>query len=185
MLIPAVLKKKDSIKAVSQITREEFAELKTYIHKVKIMDIDNVLPQFLPFLAAWFRVEYWDSTWTIEQQREKVKNALAVFRYLGTPDAVEQTINFLSGIYGYPLTLVEWFNMSPEGTRGTFEIDLDTGQQGFQLNDEFYSKLYSGVERNKRGSQHWGLRIKGSVSGSCYMGGYIFSSEFCSVIGND
>lgn len=184
-MIPAVLKKKPEIKAVTRIAQEELAQLKVYIQKVKILDVDDVLPQYLPYLAAWFRVEYWDSTWTIEQQREKVKGALAAFRKLGTPDAVEQTIDFLSSVYGYPLTLIEWFDMSPEGTRGTFIIDLDSGDAGFQLDDEFYNKLYSGVERNKRGSQHWGLRIKGNVSGPVYVGSYLYSSEFGSVISNE
>ncbi|MFV0261393.1 MAG: phage tail protein I [Kluyvera sp.] len=184
-MIPSILLKKKSLKAVKEISQKEMASLTPVIRQLVIMDIDNVLPQFLPFLAAWFRVEYWDSSWTIPQQRQKVKQALVVFKKLGTPDAVEQTIDFLSEAYGYPLKLTEWFDMQPEGTRGTFIIDLLSGDEGFQLNDEFYNKLFSGVERNKRGSQHWGLRIKGNVSGTAYVGSYLYSSEFGSVISNE
>lgn len=184
-MIPSVLKINKDIKAVSEISLEEMATLHPVIQRLLIMDIDNVQPQFLPFLAAWFRVEYWDNDWPIDKQREKVKNARAVFRKLGTPWAVQQTLDFLSSIYGYPLSFTEWFNMQPEGERGTFMVHIAGGENGFVLDEEFYKKLYAGVERNKRGSQHWGLRINENVSGECYVGSYLYSSEFGRVISHE
>lgn len=184
-MLPSVLLKNKDIKAVSEISQEEMATLHPVIQRLLIMDIDNVQPQFLPYLAAWFRVEYWDTNWTIEQQREKVKGALAVFRKLGTPWAVQQTLDFLSGVYGYPLSFTEWFDMQPEGERGTFLVNIAGGDDGFVLDEDFYKKLYAGVERNKRGSQHWGLRINGNVSGECYAGSYLYSTEFCRVISHE
>lgn len=184
-MIPGIISGNKKLKAVSEISRKEMASLMPFIRKLVILDVDNVEPQFLPFLAAWFRVEYWDTSWTVAQQREKVKGALAVFRKLGTPAAVKETLAFLTEVYGYPLSLTEWFDMKPEGTRGTFLINTDTGPDGFVMDDAFYEKLFAGVERNKRGSQHWGFRIQGSVSGKCYAGSYLYSSEFCRVISNE
>ncbi|MCY1697140.1 phage tail protein I [Lelliottia sp. SL45] len=176
-MIPSTLLKNKSIKAVSQISQDEMASLKMLISQLNIMDVDNVPPQFLPFLASWFRVEYWDDSWSEALKREKVKLALSVFRKLGTPAAVDQTLDFLSSAYGIPMTLVEWFEKTPEGPRGTFEINLDTGNSWSELNDDIYSKIFSGVERNKRKSQHWGMNISSTREGNIILAGYMVASE--------
>ncbi|MGT3827064.1 phage tail protein I [Enterobacter kobei] len=181
-MIPLTLLKNKSIKAVSQISQDEMSSLKTLISQLNIMDVDNVPPQFLPFLASWFRVEYWDDTWSESLKREKVKQALSVFRKLGTPAAVDETLDFLSGAYDIPMTLVEWFEKTPEGPRGTFEINLDTGNSWSELNDDIYSKIFSGVERNKRKSQHWGMNISATREGNIILAGWMRAAETVSLM---
>lgn len=176
-MIPKVLLKDKSRKAISEISRDEMLALKAIVEKLRILDIDNVEPQYLPYLAKQFRVEFWDDAWSVDVQREKVKTAFKRFKKLGTPFAVENALDFLSDIYGYPLSLTEWFNMNPEGQRGTFSINIDSDGKEFELNDEYYSKLCAGVEANKRKSQHWGIRITGGFSGNCYLAGYLRAAE--------
>lgn len=176
-MIPSTLLKDPARKAISEICYDELAALTPLINKLHILDIDNVDARFLPFLASWFRVEYWDESLSTDLKRQKVKEALAVFRLLGTPEAVDQTLDFLASAYGVSLTLREWFEMTPEGQRGTFEVLLDTVRKGAVLDEDMYKRIEAGVERNKRKSQHWGLRVESETKGDVILAGGMRASE--------
>lgn len=80
----------------------------------------------LPWLAWAFSVDQWDSTWTEEQQRASIKQAVYVQRYKGTIGAVRQALSAL----GYDLTVQEWFNQIPAADPYTFDILIDSSQVG-------------------------------------------------------
>lgn len=181
-MIPSRLLKDASRKAISEICYDELAALVPLMKKLHILDVDNVDERFLPFLAAWFRVEYWDDSLSTDLKRQKVKEALAVFRLLGTPTAVDQTLDFLADAYGVSLTLREWFEMSPEGQRGTFEVLLSTARSGAVLDDGIYNRIEAGVERNKRKSQHWGLRVSSENQGDVILAGWMRANETVSLM---
>ncbi|MFV0262050.1 MAG: phage tail protein I [Kluyvera sp.] len=181
-MIPSRLLKDTSRKAISEICYDELAALVPLMKKLHILDVDNVDERFLPFLAAWFRVEYWDDSLSTDLKRQKVKEALAVFRLLGTPTSVDQTLNFLADAYGVSLTLREWFEMSPEGQRGTFEVLLSTARSGAVLDNGIYNRIEAGVERNKRKSQHWGLRVSSENQGDVILAGWMRANETVSLM---
>jgi phage tail P2-like protein len=141
------------MKTLSQLSADELGLLQQSMNGLHIMDIDRVDPTFLPWLAWQWRVDVWDDSWPVSQQREVVKNALLLARYRGTPWAVKRALE----LTGYDATLTEWWQQAPEGERGTFRVDVVTSNTR-AIDDVFYNQVFALVERNKRGSQHWLLR---------------------------
>lgn len=163
MLIPSVLRQSLQLRTLSQLSADELGLLQQSLGNLHIMDIDNVDPSFLPWLAWQWRVDVWDDTWPIAQQREVVKSALLLARYRGTPWAVKRAL----ALTGYQSLVTEWWQQQPEGERGTFTVEVDAEQR--TIDDTYYNQVFTLVERNKRGSQHWTLRPRISVKAGMYL----------------
>ena len=166
MLIPNPLLNNIYLKTLSELSESELGSIKPYIELLNIYDIDKVSPSFLPWLAMQWRVVVWDSSLSIKRQREVVKNALLLFKFRGTPWAVEQAMQ----ISNYKTKLIEWHQKQPNGKRGTFEIIVrPTSDQG--INQRTYKQIISSVETHKRASQHWTMLyisgLAGNNKGAC------------------
>ncbi|HDX8593513.1 TPA: phage tail protein I [Aeromonas dhakensis] len=153
MLIPSVLRQSLELRTLSQLTTDELGALRQALPGLHVRDIDNCHPSFLPWLAWQWRVDVWDDAWPEAQKRAVVKDALLLFRYKGTAWAVKHALT----LAGYSLDLVVWHEMLPLGRRGTFRVDVPATNTR-QLGPSFYEQVFSLVERNKRGSQHWYLQ---------------------------
>ncbi|WP_244882271.1 phage tail protein I [Vibrio scophthalmi] len=157
-MLPLILKTNLRQRAISDLTREELQSLKMAIGQLQILDIDQVHDSFLPWLAWQWRAEFWDDSWPIEKRRSVVKEALLLFRYKGTPWAISRAMSLLN----FDASVLEWHQI-PEGINGTFSIFLtQTEDRGLTQKD--YTDIVNGVERNKRGSQHWKMTVKNSPS---------------------
>ncbi|ODS05194.1 Baseplate protein [Vibrio scophthalmi] len=158
IMLPLILKTNLRQRAISDLTREELQSLKMAIGQLQILDIDQVHDSFLPWLAWQWRAEFWDDSWPIEKRRSVVKEALLLFRYKGTPWAISRAMSLLN----FDASVLEWHQI-PEGINGTFSIFLtQTEDRGLTQKD--YTDIVNGVERNKRGSQHWKMTVKNSPS---------------------
>jgi phage tail P2-like protein len=60
-----------------------------------LWDPDNCPVRLLPWLAWSLSVDIWDETWTEEQKRGFVREALAVHQVKGTPGAVKRLLALL------------------------------------------------------------------------------------------
>lgn len=92
------------------------------VSKLLIYLVDQVDPQVLPFLAKEFDVEGnkgWNFADTVEEQRELIRQAVALHRYKGTPWAVEQSI-IMAGMDG--ATLVENVGTDPATGWAVFRV---------------------------------------------------------------
>ncbi|MEF1158849.1 phage tail protein I [Vibrio parahaemolyticus] len=163
-MLPKILRKDIRLRTLSTLTTEEFNSLRDVIVFVNIMDIENVHESFLPWLAWWFRVDAWDDEWSEERKRESIANALILKKYKGTIWAVERALELSM----FDATVVPWYAMVPEGTRGTFRIDAaPSDSRSLMQND--YDTLIALTESNKQGSQHWkGNIIHDPSLGSAY-----------------
>lgn len=173
MLIPSVLRQSLELRTLSQLTADELGALRQALPGLHVRDIDNCHPSFLPWLAWQWRVDVWDDAWPEAQKRAVVKDALLLFRYKGTPWAVKRAL----ALTGYECTLTEWHEMNPEGIRGTFRIDvLHHGTA--PIDERLYRNVTRQVESNKRGSQHWGVRIKGpQIDGDVKVHGFVINKR--------
>ncbi|MEF1189674.1 phage tail protein I, partial [Vibrio parahaemolyticus] len=139
--------------------------LRVVIKRLNIMNVYEVDTSFLPWLAWWFRVDAWDDEWSGERKRESIANALILRKYKGTIWAVEHALELSL----FDATVVPWYEMLPEGERGTFRIDAmpSSGRELTAQSD--YDTLIFLTENNKQGSQHWIANIKHEPSlGSAY-----------------
>ncbi|HHE1196773.1 TPA: phage tail protein I [Vibrio parahaemolyticus] len=158
-MLPKILKKDIRMQALYELTVEEFNSLRIVIKRLDIMDVYNVDASFLPWLAWWFRVDAWDDEWDDVQKRESIANALILRKYKGTIWAVERALE----LSNFDATLIPWYDMVPEGTRGTFHVDA-VRVDGRGLNQSNYDTCVTLVESNKQGSQHWQMNVKNESS---------------------
>lgn len=86
----------------------------------------NAPAQLLPWLAWAFSVDTWDTTWTEAQKRATIAAAYEVQRRKGTVGAVRRALTAL----GLGITIVEWWQETPQGEPYTFRISVDVDQNG-------------------------------------------------------
>lgn len=115
-------------------------------------------PDLLTWLAWERSVDRWDDAWPVEAKRKALRNSFFVHKRKGTIGALRRVVEPL----GYLLNVTEWFQMQPEGRRGTFRLTigvLDTG-----IDEPMYRELERLIEDAKRLSQHLiGLAIAAEV----------------------
>ncbi|EJS4014552.1 phage tail protein I [Vibrio parahaemolyticus] len=163
-MLPKILRNDIRMRALAELTIEEFNSLRAVIKRLDIMNVYEVDASFLPWLAWWFRVDAWDDEWSEERQRESIANALILKKYKGTIWAVERALELSM----FDATVVPWYAMTPEGTRGTFRIDAAPSDSRSLMQSD-YDTLISLTESNKQGSQHWkGNIIHDPSLGSAY-----------------
>lgn len=97
--------------------------------EVKIRDSinpDKCPPSFLPYLAWARAVDRWDAKWSINAQRQVVKDSFIVHSQKGTVAAVRRAIATM----GYQMEIRQWYETTPPLLRGAFELDVSLGSQG-------------------------------------------------------
>jgi phage tail P2-like protein len=112
----------------------------------------------LPWLAWTLSVDRWDADWGDDQKREAVAGAIAAQRIKGTRLAVEEALQALDDL----LQLVEWFEVSPNLPRHTFEvrlplIDAEGVAGGKRASAEFARQILIDVTRTKPVRAHFAL----------------------------
>lgn len=115
---------------------------------------------FLPFLAWQFSVDRWDANWSVATKRSVIKAAFFVHKKKGTIGALRRVVEPL----GFLIRVLEWWQTTPPGPRGTFRLDigvLDTG-----ITEEMYQELERLIDDAKPLSRHLlGLAISMEVRG--------------------
>ncbi|WP_394165967.1 phage tail protein I [Photobacterium piscicola] len=166
-MIPPILKQDIRQRTISQLSQQEMQSLKSAILSLQILDIDHVHESFLPWLAWWFRTEQWDDAWPIEQRRAAVKESLILFRYKGTPWAVQRAIK----LNGFDSDLIEWHKQVPIGINGTFCVKIPINADvSRSVNSSTQAAIRKAIMRNKRGSQHWSIEYTVHIENTLYMG---------------
>lgn len=108
--------------------------------------------RLLPWLAWSLSIDNWDASWPIATRRAVIANAIKVQRRKGTVGAVRSAI----ASFGAAMALREWWETSPPGDRGTFEVVLSiAAQQGSAPAPEFVDAVIREIERTKPLSRHF------------------------------
>jgi len=108
--------------------------------------------RLLSWLAWSLSIDNWDASWPIATRRAVIANAIKVQRRKGTVGAVRRAI----ASFGAAMVLREWWETSPPGERGAFEIILSVAaQQGSAPAPEFVDAVIEEIERTKPLSRHF------------------------------
>lgn len=113
-----------------------------------IRDIDAIPSQFLPFIAWQRSVDYWDENWQDSLKRKVIQDSKQQHKLKGTAAAIKRALE----PFGYEVKLIEWFQVEPNLTPGTFNIELDL--VGKSLNQEVYYEVNRLISDAKAASRH-------------------------------
>lgn len=80
----------------------------------------------LPFLAWSLAISHWDASWTEAEKRAAVADAIPYHFRKGTRAAVEEVLARFHPL----LTIVEWWQASPQRAPHTFEVRAPAGPGG-------------------------------------------------------
>ena len=115
-----------------------------------IKDVDQVPAQYLPFIAWQRSVDFWDENWQDALKRSVIKSARDQHRIKGTTEAIKRALQ----PFGYEVKIIEWFQVQPNLTPGTFNLELDLIGKG--LSNEVYQEINRLVSESKAASRHLG-----------------------------
>ncbi|WGS41887.1 phage tail protein I [Burkholderia sp. JSH-S8] len=117
-----------------------------------LMDPDRIPLRFLPWLAWHMGVDTWRDEWPEQVKRARVKAAIRIARKKGTADAVRE----VCASFGANVMMREWFEMTPRGVPGTFEIVMTVGaRDGVPATAQYVADIMAEVDRAKRGTAHY------------------------------
>lgn len=113
-----------------------------------IKDIDHVPSQFLQFIAWQKSVDFWDENWQEELKRKVIKESRNSHRLKGTTAAIKRALE----PFGYEVKIIEWFQVEPKLTPGTFKLEINL--IGKSLNSEITAEINRLVSESKAASRH-------------------------------
>ncbi|MDF2073188.1 phage tail protein I [Pseudomonas mendocina] len=126
---------------------------------------DTCPVELLPYLAWAFSVDRWSPSWPESAKRAAIRSAYFIHAHKGTIGALRRVVEPL----GYLIKVTEWWQAQPEGTPGTFALEigvLDTG-----ITEEMYQELTFLIDDAKPLSRHLsGLDISLETHLTAYMG---------------
>lgn len=119
----------------------------------------------LPFLAASFSVDHWEPTWPVSTKRAVIQSAFAVHKRKGTISALRHALAPISA----DIRVREWWQTTPPGPRGTFQLDFDVLDSG--VTSGMHQEIERLVDEAKPVTRHLtGLAINLGVRGTAQIG---------------
>lgn len=113
---------------------------------------DTCPAALLPWLAWQLSIDAWKPYWPESVKRERVRRALEIQRHKGTVESVRSVVESFGGA----VELREWFQTTPRGVPGTFELWLTlNGEGGTEATAAFVDDVIAEVERTKPVSRHF------------------------------
>ena len=94
-------------------------DLPVYINL--LADIDHVPNEFLSFLAYQYSVDRWENDWPNRVKRELIKDSFNVHKIKGSLKSLRDIVE----PFGFSLNIIEWWQTVPEGTPGTFALEIN------------------------------------------------------------
>ena len=130
-----------------------------------LVSADLIPLSFLPWLAWHLSVTSWNDSWSEQTKRSRIKTAIRTARIRGTATAVRQ----VCASFGANVAMREWFETTPRGKPGTFEIVMTAGTaDGAPPTAECVAEVIADVNAVKRGTAHFsftqGFAANGRVS---------------------
>lgn len=158
---PVGLRGNPSIAALGDVTMEALAKRPAEIGLLSLYPRIDELPEaLLDILAYDFKVDWWDSNYTLEEKRRTLKSSWKVHKMLGTKAAVETAISAI-----YPDTKVlEWFEYG--GDPFHFKLLIDATYEN--VDPERHRRVMERVEFYKNLRSHLdGIEYAAVPDGIC------------------
>lgn len=170
--LPEALRSNESMAALAESIAGVLAGRPGEIQNLLIYSRIDQLPEpLLDILAHDFKVDWWDSDYTLEEKRRTLKDSWRVHRMLGTKAAVETAISAI-----YPETKVrEWFEYGGDPYHfkllidATFENVSPKKHQRVLDRVEYYKNLRSVLDEVEyydaggSATQYFGVAFLGST----------------------
>lgn len=113
---------------------------------------DEIATSTLPWLAWHLGVDAWKEYWPEQIKRARVKAAIPIARKNGTAAAVQEVV----AAFGGSIALREWWQKTPRGTPGTFDLVLTlSGRDGESATADFVADVIAEIERTKPVRAHY------------------------------
>lgn len=104
----------------------------------------------LPFLAWARSVDWWNEDWPEAKKRAFVTSAFEVHRKKGTLGALRRVVE----PFAFTLDALEWWQTTPQGQRGTFDLFINLNSQAMGERDE--SEIERLLEETRPLTRHVG-----------------------------
>ena len=148
-VFPLAFVQDDGLQALGKAIAEELVRRSAEARmSVLYADIDALPENVLDILAYDFKVDWWDTSYTLEEKRKTLKDSWKVHRMMGTKAAVEMAISAI-----YPSTTVEeWFEYGGKPYHFKLTIDATHTRTDFKQHEQvlnrvnYYKNLRSHLE---------------------------------------
>lgn len=168
--VPQIVARQDWVQAISTALGAIHKRTLGYADGSQVYTaLDDVPVEVLDALAVYWKIDWYDTDYSVEQKRRIIKSALTVRRLMGTVRAVKLQVEAI-----FPgTTLQEWFEYG--GTPGCFRLDVNLtdeaikGQVVMQTPEEIERKIVTA----KRWSAHLeGVDYREETEAPLSVGGY-------------
>lgn len=133
-----------------------------------VMRPDEVPTNVLPWLAWHLGVDSWKDYWPEQVKRSRVRSAIKIARMKGTAASVREVV----ASFGANIVLREWWEQTPKGRPGTFDLVLTvSGQDGLAATAEFVADVLAEIDRTKPVRAHYKFTQGYQVNGGLAIGG--------------
>lgn len=164
--LPRVVKRQEWVIALSEALGLAMGQALDYTDESQIYTrLDTAPEAVLDVLAVDWKVDWYDTGFTLEQKRETIKTALMVRRLMGTAAAVKLQVHTL-----YPDAEVkEWFQY--DGRPGCFRVNVPLPEEGISATD--FRRLKTGILTTKNERSHLDvIDIRHETEGTVLVGGF-------------
>lgn len=161
LIMPPALTHDPSIMALATAAAEVLVNRLEEIDRLRLIpNIDGMDESLLDILAYDFKVDWWDSNYTLEEKRRTLQSSWKVHKMLGTKAAVETAISAI-----YPDTKVsEWFEYG--GDPFHFKLLIDATYEN--VDPERHRRVMERVEFYKNLRSHLdGIEYAAVPDGIC------------------
>lgn len=122
-----------------------------------LWDPETAPENTLPWLAWALSVDEWSSAWSVETKRRVIANSVELHRKKGTRGAINLA---MSGI-NIETEITEWFEQSPPGRPGTFNVDATLNADGFTFDQ--WRELSGAIHSAKNVRSHCTVSMRSEV----------------------
>lgn len=168
--LPVALRLDRSVTALASAMAEMLAQRPEEIDRLRIYpDVFRLDEKLLDILAYDFKVDWWDSEYSLEEKRRVLRDNWNVHRTLGTKYAVETVLGDI-----FPGAWVEeWFEYG--GSPYCFRLFLPV-QDG--VSEDRQRRVLSRIWYYKNLRSHLeGISLEGEVSGTNHTGAYVTAAH--------
>mgnify|MGYP000927258777 CR=1 FL=1 len=140
---------------------------------VKLRDLwspDTCPVELLPYLAWGLSIDAWKNYWPEQVRRARVRNAIDIQRHKGTVASIHSVVESFGGA----VTITEWWQTTPQGTPGTFQLTLTlSGEGGQEATAQFVDDVIAEIDRTKPVSRHYDFTQVSALYGAVGIAAYV------------
>lgn len=151
--LPRVVKSQDWVKAMSETVGYFTEKILTFADNSQIYTALDTAPEnILDALAVGWKIDWYDTSYSIEKKRRIVKTSMEIRRLMGTVRAVRLQADAV-----YPGTMVEeWFEYNGEAGYYRLVIDITDSNSG----NPVISMTDDEMERQLALSKRWSMHLE-------------------------